>query len=82
MYCQVSWLMVDDERTVEGYYRFEREYPESVFAGLARLNLEEVEVEYWRSIEASGDVSKYRRYLEIYPEGEFSSDARSRSSSQ
>ena len=79
---RVSWLMVDDERTVEGYYRFEREYPESVFAGLARLNLEEVEVEYWRSIEASGDVSKYRRYLEIYPEGEFSSDARSRSSSQ
>jgi len=79
---RVSWLMVDDERTVEGYYRFEREYPESVFAGLARLNLEEVEVEYWRSIEGTGDVSKYRRYLEIYPEGEFSSDARSRSSSQ
>ena len=76
----VGWKKADEERTVEGYYGFSRTYPESTFAPLVRHRLDELESEYWRSIEGSGDESKYLRYLEIYPDGRYSSLARVRSS--
>ena len=71
----IAWKKVDSEKTVEGYYGFEQDYPESPLANLARLKLTELEEKYWQSIAGSGDKSKYRRYLEIYPEGRFRANA-------
>ena len=76
------WKRVDNEKTVEGYYGFERDYPESPLARLARLKLDALEEEYWQSVRESGDESKYRRYLQIYPAGRFKADALSRISGE
>ena len=78
----VAWQRADSEKTVEGYFRFEQSHPNSVFASLARHKLDEMEVEYWQSIEGSDDTSKHLRYLEIYPDGRFVALARSRSSGE
>ena len=75
----VAWERANGEDTVEEYFGFWQSFPGSVFARLARLKLDGLEVEYWQSIEGSGDRSKYLRYLEIYPEGRFGALARSRS---
>ena len=78
----VAWQRADSEKTVEGYFRFEQSHPDSVFASLARHKLDELEVEYWQSIEGSDDRLKHLRYLEIYPDGRFVALARSRSSGE
>ena len=78
----MAWKSVDAEKTVDGYYKFERDYPQSPLAKLARLKLAELEEEYWRSIERSGNQSNYRRYLEIYPKGQFRASALSRTTGE
>ena len=66
------------EDKVEGYHRYVQDHPNSVFAKFALVNLERLEEQYWESIKDSGEMSKHRLYLEIYPDGQFKDDARRR----
>ena len=64
------------EEKVEGYHRYALDHPGLVFAKFALRILKDLEEQYWESIRESGAVSKYRLYLEIYPDGRFTDDAR------
>ena len=44
------------------------------------MQQKQLETEYWQSIKDSGDKSKFLRYLEIYPNGNYRALAQSCSS--
>ena len=79
---RVPYLKVGVENKVEdkvkGYHRYVKDHPNSVFAKFALVNLKRLEEKHWESIKDSGEVSKHRLHLEIYPDGRFKDDARRR----
>ena len=72
----VAWKEVGEKHTVDGYYGFEQEHSESMFAKLARHRLEQLEEAYWKAVHEAGTPEAYRRYLEIYPGGRFATLAK------
>ena len=73
-----AWDEAEGKETVEGYHDFEQAHADSPLASLARQRLEELEAEYWASVQEYGTPEAYGRYLEIYPEGRFAALARRR----
>ena len=77
-----AWNVSVDEDSVEAYYAFEQRHPGSVFVGLARKKLGELELEYWGTVNSLATPQAYARYLEIYPEGVFVGLARLRAAEE
>lgn len=71
-----AWKAAESTNTVDAYFEFERAYPGSDFAGLARARLKDMEVDYWQSVWKEKTPKACARYLEIYPSGKFAGLAR------
>ena len=67
----VAFSTVHDAPSVEGYYRFVKDYPQSPFVDVAKQGLKELENSYWEEVKAADTTERYLRYLEIYPEGRY-----------
>ena len=78
----VAFSTVHDEPTVEGWFEFIKNYPWSPFVDAATEGLRELESPYWEEVKATDTPERYRRYLEIYPEGRYVREARRRLSGE
>lgn len=74
-----AFSRVHQSPTVEGWFKFIQDYPWSPFVDAAHEGLRELESSYWEEVKAADTPERYRRYLEIYPAGTYSSEARQRS---
>ena len=72
----VAFSRVYQSPSVEGYYQFVQDYPWSPFVDAANEGLTELESSYWEEVKAADTPERYLRYLEIYPAGLYSSEAR------
>ena len=74
----VAFSRVYQSPTVEGYFQFVQEYAWSPFVDAANEGLAELESSYWEEVKAANTPERFLRYLEIYPDGPNSSEARRR----
>ena len=72
----VAFSRVYQSPSVEGYFQFVQDYPWSPFVDAANEGLTELESSYWEEVKAADTPERYLRYLEIYPAGLYSSEAR------
>ena len=72
----VAFSSVYQSPSVEGYSQFVQDYPWSPFVDAANEGLAELESSYWEEVKAADTPERYLRYLEIYPAGLYSSEAR------
>lgn len=77
------WQRTGARGDVDGLRRYLREYPDGVYAGTARRQLEEVERENrdgadWARAERSDSIAGYREYLRRNPNGAYVSIAERR----
>ena len=72
----VAFSRVYQSPSVEGYFQFAQDYPWSPFVDAANEGLTELESSYWEEVKAADTPERYLRYLEIYPAGLYSSEAR------
>ena len=77
----VAFSRVHDAPSVEGYYQFIKDYRWSPFVDAAGEGLKELEDPYWEDVKAADTPESYRRYLEIYPAGQYANEAQRRLSS-
>ena len=66
---RAAWSMARERGTVEGYFQFETDFPETNLALLARLRINRMEEEFWLATEETNTVEAYERYSEIFPNG-------------
>lgn len=72
----VAFSEVYQSPTVEGYFQFIQDYAWSPFVDAANEGLAELESSYWEEVKEADTRERYLRYLEIYPAGTYSSEAR------
>ena len=72
----VAFSEVYQSPSVEGFFRFVQDYAWSPFVDAANEGLAELESAYWEEVKAANTPERYLRYLEIYPAGLHSSEAR------
>ena len=73
-----AFSRVHDAPSVEGYYRFMKDYPWSPFVDAAADGLKELENSYWEEVKAADTPERYHRYREIYPAGRYANEAQRR----
>lgn len=71
-----AFSRVHQSPSVEGYYKFMKDYSWSPFVDVAREELKESEGAYWEEVKRAAVRERYERYLEIYPEGRHAGEAR------
>ena len=71
-----AFSRVHQSPTVEGWFEFIQDYSWSPFVDAANEGLRELESSYWEEVKAADTRERYLRYLEIYPAGTYSSEAR------
>ena len=74
----VAFSRVHDAPSVEGYYRFMKDYPWSPFVDAAADGLKMLENSYWEEVKAADTPERYHRYREIYPAGRYANEAQRR----
>ncbi|MGD9022022.1 MAG: SUMF1/EgtB/PvdO family nonheme iron enzyme, partial [Lysobacterales bacterium] len=63
------WQGALDADTVEGYRRFMRDFPESVYLRQAQTQLNLLDDSAWQELSAEDSIPAYEDYLEFFPTG-------------
>ena len=75
---RTAWSLAVARDSVDAYFRFETEYPDSPLAQLARARIDRMEEAFWRTVEEADSTEAYGRYIEIFPTGRHIGVARQR----
>ena len=70
------WIAIQNSSSPAEYKAFLDAFPNSNLGRLARIRLDSIEPAFWGSVSLSGGRADFERYLEFYPDGRHSEDAK------